>query len=129
MLAELIASGIAIGAIYGLVAMGFAFVYKATGLVNFAQGEMTMLVAYIAWTIATSISANPFIVAAGAIAAAVLIGLLIERIIMRPMLGEPIFSSVLVTVALAVILRSSITLIWDAYPHGFDLEGGKSIVR
>lgn len=129
MLAELIASGIAIGAIYGLVAMGFAVIYKATGLVNFAQGEMTMMVAYFAWTIATTVTGNPLVVALGSIAAAVLLGLLIERLIMRPMLGEPVFASVLVTVALAVILRSSITLIWDAYPHGLDLGSGRSIVR
>jgi branched-chain amino acid transport system permease protein len=129
MLAELIASGIAIGAIYGLVAMGFAVIYKATGLVNFAQGEMTMMVAYFAWTIATTVTGNPLVVALGSIVAAVLLGLLIERLIMRPMLGEPVFASVLVTVALAVILRSSITLIWDAYPHGLDLGSGRSIVR
>lgn len=129
MLAELIASGIAIGAIYGLVAMGFAVIYKATGLVNFAQGEMTMMVAYFAWTIAATVTGNPLVVALGSIVAAVLLGLLIERLIMRPMLGEPVFASVLVTVALAVILRSSITLIWDAYPHGLDLGSGRSIVR
>lgn len=129
MLAELIASGMAIGAVYGLVAMGFAVIYKATGLVNFAQGEMTMMVAYFAWTIATTVTGNPLVVALGSIIAAVLLGLLIERLIMRPMLGEPVFASVLVTVALAVILRSSITLIWDAYPHGLDLGSGRSIVR
>lgn len=129
MLAELIASGVAIGAIYGLVAMGFAVIYKSTGLVNFAQGEMTMVVAYFAWTIATSVTGNPFIVAFGSIIGALLLGLLIERLIMRPMLGEAMFASVLVTVALAVILRSSITLIWDAYPHGLDLGSGRSIVR
>jgi branched-chain amino acid transport system permease protein len=58
--------------------------------VNFAQGEMSMVVAYLAWTIATSVSGNPFIVAAGAMLGAVVLGLLIERIIMRPMLGEQI---------------------------------------
>ena len=129
LLAELLASGIAIGAIYGLVGMGFAIIYKATGLVNFAQGEMTMIVAYIAWTIATTLSGNIFIVTLGSIAAAVLLGLAIERIIMRPMLGEPIFASVLVTVALAVILRSLITLIWDAYPHALDLGVGRGVIR
>jgi branched-chain amino acid transport system permease protein len=63
LLGELIASGIAVGAIYGLIGMGFAVIYKATGLVNFAQGEMTMIVAYIAWTISTVVSGNVFVVA------------------------------------------------------------------
>jgi branched-chain amino acid transport system permease protein len=126
---DLIASGLAIGAIYGLIAMGFAVIYKATGLVNFAQGEMTMIVTYIAWTIATTVTGNVFVVVAGAIVAAVVLGMLIERFIMRPMLGEPIFSSVLVTVGLAVILRSCITLIWDAYPHALDIGMGRGVVR
>jgi branched-chain amino acid transport system permease protein len=50
-LIQLLISGLAIGAIYGLIAMGFAVIYKSTGLVNFAQGEMTMITAYVAWTI------------------------------------------------------------------------------
>ena len=70
-LIQLLISGLAIGAIYGLIAMGFAVIYKSTGLVNFAQGEMTMITAYIAWTISTTVSGNVFVVALGAILAAV----------------------------------------------------------
>jgi branched-chain amino acid transport system permease protein len=125
---QLMISGLAIGAIYGLIAMGFAVIYKSTGLVNFAQGEMTMITAYIAWTISTTVSGNVFVVALGAIAAAVLLGLIIERVVMRPMLGEPVFATVMVTIGLAVILRSSINFIWDAYPHGLDVGFGR-IVR
>lgn len=127
--ADLFASGVAIGAIYGLIAMGFAVIYKSTGLVNFAQGEMSMITAYVAWTISTTLTGNPFVVIAGAIVFAMLFGLLIERFVTRPMLGEPIFSTVLVTVALAVILRSLITLIWDAYPHALNLGVGRDVVQ
>lgn len=122
-------SGIAVGAIYGLVAMGFALIYKATGMVNFAQGEMTMLIAYIAWSIADVVPGNPWLVAGGALLAAALLGLMIERLVMRPMLGEPVFATVMVTIGLAVILRSSILLIWDAYPHGLDIGVGREIVQ
>ena len=107
-LIQLLISGLAIGAIYGLIAMGFAVIYKSTGLVNFAQGEMTMITAYIAWTISTTVSGNVFVVALGAVLAAVVLGLVIERVVMRPMLGEPVFATVMVTIGLAVILRSSI---------------------
>ena len=55
-LIELLISGLSIGAIYGLIAMGFAIIYKSTGLVNFAQGEIAMIVAYVAWTIASHVS-------------------------------------------------------------------------
>ena len=126
---QLLISGLAIGAIYGLIAMGFAVIYKSTGLVNFAQGEMTMITAYIAWTISTTVSGNVFVVALGAILAAVVLGLVIERVVMRPMLGEPVFATVMVTIGLAVILRSSINFIWDAYPHGLDVGFGRTIVR
>src|SRR5229473_2430086 len=102
-LIQLLISGLAIGAIYGLIAMGFAVIYKSTGLVNFAQGEMTMIVAYVAWTISTTLSGNVFIVAFGAILAAIVLGLVIERAVMRPMLGEPVFATVMVTIGLAVI--------------------------
>ena len=129
LLGDFLLSGLAVGAIYGLVAMGFAVIYKATGLVNFAQGEMTMLCAYFAWTVATTFSGNPFVVALAALVFAILLGLVIERVVMRPMLGEPLFSSVLVTVGLAVILRSAVTLVWDAYPHALDIGVGRGIVR
>ena len=66
-LIQLLISGLAIGAIYGLIAMGFAVIYKSTGLVNFAQGEMTIITAYIAWTISTTVSGNVFVVALCAI--------------------------------------------------------------
>lgn len=127
--ADLVASGVAIGAIYGLIAMGFAVIYKATGLANFAQGEMSMITAYIAWTISTTLSGNVFVVVAGSIIVAILLGLAIERIIMRPMLGEPIFSTVLVTIGVAVVLRSLITLVWDAYPHALNLGVGRDVVN
>lgn len=129
LLGELVVSGIAVGALYGLVGMGFAVIYKATGLVNFAQGEMTMLVTYIAWTIATTISGNVVVVVVGSLLSAVLLGLAIERLIMRPMLGETIFANVMVTVALAVVMRSLVTLVWDAYPHALGLSVGKGIVH
>ena len=67
--------------------------------------------------------------AAGAIAAAIVLGLVIERIIMRPMLGEPVFATVMVTIALAVILRSAINFIWDAYPHALEIGVGRDVVR
>lgn len=122
-------SGIAIGAIYGMVAMGFALIYKATGLVNFAQGEMCMITAYVAWIIASAAPGNPWLVVGGALVAAVVMGLAIERLVMRPMLGEPVFATVMVTIGLAVILRSAALLIWDPYPHRLDIGVGREIIQ
>ena len=85
----LIASGLVSGAAYGMIAMGFAVIYKATGVVNFAQGELVMLTAYIAFSIASSLNLQFFALMAVTIPTAMLIGLLLERIFIRPMLGEP----------------------------------------
>jgi branched-chain amino acid transport system permease protein len=126
---ELVISGLVIGAIYGLIAMAFSVIYKATGLVNFAQGEVGMLIAYLSWSFSTSFGTNGFGVIAVAIVAGIAIGLLIERLVMRPMLGEPVFSAVLVTIGLAVVLRSLVQLIWGASPHKFEVDAADAVMR
>jgi branched-chain amino acid transport system permease protein len=115
----LVSTGLVSGAAYGLIAMGFALIYKATGVVNFAQGELVMLTAYISFSISTSfdLSFGPLILVA--IPISMLIGLLLERIFIRPMLGEPIFAIVMVTVGLAVILRGVTIMIWGPDPYNF----------
>jgi branched-chain amino acid transport system permease protein len=125
---ELVVSGLAVGAIYGLVAMGFAVIYKATGIVNFAQGEMGMLSAYTTWSLATLLGTGSLATVLLAVVVGAALGLLCERLIMRPMLGEPVLSVVLVTVGLAVVLRSVVTIVWGASPHKFEVAGADQIV-
>lgn len=127
-LAELLASGLAVGAVYGLIAMSFAIIYKSTGLLNFAQGEMGMIIAYVAWSISTSVDGNPFVVAIGSIGFAVLFALAVERIVIRPMMSEPILSQIMVTIGLSVIFRSAIILIWDGLPHNMAVASGNQLV-
>ncbi len=125
---ELVVSGLAVGAIYGLVAMSFAVIYKATGIVNFSQGEMGMLSAYTTWSLAVTFGTGGIATVFIAIVVGALLGLICERLIMRPMLGEPVLSVVLVTVGLAVVLRSIVTIIWGASPHKFEVAGADTIV-
>jgi branched-chain amino acid transport system permease protein len=127
-LIQLIVSGLAVGAIYGLVAMGFAVIYKATGIVNFAQGEVGMLTAYTTWSLSLMLGTGGVVTVFIAIVVGALLGLICERLIMRPMLGEPVLSVVLVTVGLAVVLRSIVTIIWGASPHKFEVAGADTIV-
>ena len=127
-LIELVVSGLAIGAIYGLVAMSFAVIYKATGIVNFAQGELGMLTAYISWSIAVALGTGSLLTIVIAVGVGVLLGLVCERLVMRPMLGEPVLSVVLVTVGLAVVLRSLVSLFWGASPHKFEMAGADTVV-
>ncbi len=109
-------SGLAIGVIYGLIGMGYALIFKATSVVNFAHGEVMMLISYMAFSIASS-WALPFwgLLSASVVLSAV-VGLVIERLFIRPMLGQEVFSTVMVTMGLAVMIRAVVVMIWGADP-------------
>lgn len=125
----LVSTGLVSGAAYGLIAMGFALIYKSTGVVNFAQGELVMLTAYLSYSLASvlDLSFFPLLLATAVVAAAV--GLLIERVVIRPMLGEPAFSIVMATVGLAVILRGVVVLVWGSEPLNFPVGPATTVVK
>lgn len=127
-LLALLGSGVAIGAIYGLAAMGFAVVYKATGVINFAHGEMIMLVTYLAFTLSNHAPLPLWILLPAIAVTSLVVGLLLEWVFIRPMIGEPPFSTVMLTIGLAVLLRSLVVLIWGAEPHPFNLGGEESVI-
>jgi branched-chain amino acid transport system permease protein len=112
-----LAQGLAQGSIYALVALGFVLVFKATRAVNFAQGAIALVTAWffslvlIDWAIPGRwIDANRyvewFLSLAIAIAIAVILGLVIERLIIRPMIGEPLFAIAVITLGLEALLRT-----------------------
>jgi branched-chain amino acid transport system permease protein len=115
----LISTGLVSGAAYGLIAMGFALIFKSTGVVNFAQGELVMLTAYISYSLSTAFSLSFLPLMLLTIPISMVLGLVLERIFIRPMLGEPIFAIVMVTVGLAVILRGITIMIWGPDPFNF----------
>lgn len=119
----LLTTGLIAGASYGLIAIGFSLIYKATGVVNFAQGEMVMLTAYISYSLWMTFDLSFVPLMLATIPIAMVLGLLIERIFIRPMLGEPVFSIVMVTVGLAVILRGVTIMIWgpNAFPFSANI--------
>jgi branched-chain amino acid transport system permease protein len=125
----LVATGLVTGAGYGLIAIGFALIYKATGVVNFAQGEIAMLTAYVAYSIsgALGLSFIPLLIVTVPIA--MLIGLALERLFIRPMLGEPAFAIVMVTIGLAVILRGVTIMIWGPDPLDFPAGLSRQVVN
>lgn len=113
----LISTGLVIGASYGLVAMGFALIYKATGVVNFAHGELVMVTAYIAFTLTQVFGLSFIPLMLVVIPISMALGLFLERVFIRPMLGEPVFAIVMVTIGLAVILRGLTIMIWGPDTH------------
>jgi branched-chain amino acid transport system permease protein len=105
-LLELLISGIAVGSLYALIALGFVLIYKATGVINFAQGEVMMVAAFIGFHLTTryGLSFVPAFIMTLVVVA--LLGVMTERLLLRPMLGEPVFSVVMITIGLSIFLRS-----------------------
>ena len=102
---SLLVSGLSIGMMYSLIALGFVLVYKATDAINFAQGEFVMLAGFIAAGVA-AINGAPILAAIlAAVAVMVLFSFALERIVLRPLLGRPIVAVIMATIGLGAILR------------------------
>jgi branched-chain amino acid transport system permease protein len=111
---QLCFAGLALGTRYALVALGFVIIYRATGVINFAQGGLLLIGAYLAY--AFNRTGMPFVFAVLlAIAASAILGALTERIVLRKMVGQPVFAVVMVTIGLLFIADQVVTSIW-----GFD---------
>jgi branched-chain amino acid transport system permease protein len=105
-------SGLALGCVYGLIALGFVLIYKATEVINFAQGDLMMLGGFVAYTFIVTLGMNYWLGALCAVLAMGLVGMFIERFVVRPILGYPAFSIVMATIGLGFLLRSLAGMIW-----------------
>jgi len=108
---QLVISGVALGCIYGLIALGFVLIYKATETVNFAQGELMMLGAFCGLAGSTLLGFPFWVSVLGTLAAMAVIGVLTERLVIRPILGQPAFSIVMLTIGIGYVARGAITMI------------------
>ena len=108
---QLVISGVALGCIYGLIALGFVLIYKATETVNFAQGELMMLGAFCGLAGATLLGFPFWVSVLATLAAMAVIGVLTERLVIRPILGQPAFSIVMLTIGIGYVARGAITMI------------------
>jgi len=116
---QLIVSGIAAGGVYALIALGFVLIYKATSVINFATGEFMMLGAYICLTLLTYLKIPFAVVFIFTLVFAFLLGVVIERLILRPLIGEPIISVIMVTIGLSGIMKGLAHIIWTADYRSF----------
>ena len=135
MLAQVLFSGLALGSIYGLVALGFAVVFKATDVFNFAQGMFVVCGAFFAVT-AITILQLPFVLAVIAvIAAAALLGVVIHILLIQPLSGQPMLAVIMLTIALSIVLRALVEIFYGPQartlatplPSGIFLIGGVRI--
>jgi branched-chain amino acid transport system permease protein len=124
---QLVVNGFVVGSIYALVALGFVVIYKSSSILNFAQGEFLMLGAYVCLAIMTGSAPVPFWAAfLLTLCFSVALGLLLERVALRPMIGEPVISVIMLTLGLSAILKAVVQGIWGTdtrpFPQVFPSE-------
>lgn len=106
LLAQLLIYGLVVGTLYGVVAMSFVLIYKATQVVNFAQGELLLVGAWVCWALLTKYQVPFWIGMPITLVFMFIFGVLIQIIILRPMIGEPIISVIMVTIALSTVFQA-----------------------
>lgn len=118
-LIQILVIGVAVGAVYGVVALGFVLIYKATGVLNIAQGQLVLAGAYMCYGFAGQLGLPFWLAAIMTMGASLLLGLVIERIFLRPMIGQPLLAVVMLTIGLAAILDGVVQFIWGPYDHAY----------
>jgi branched-chain amino acid transport system permease protein len=128
---QVLISGISQGCIYGLIALGFVLIYKATETVNFAQGELMMLGAFLGLTATAGMGLSYWAAIPVALIGMALVGLLIERATLRPILGQPAFAVVIVTIGLGYVARGAVTMVpfWGTETHTLPAPFRDKIIR
>ncbi|XQF92399.1 branched-chain amino acid ABC transporter permease [Pseudoalteromonas espejiana] len=126
LLIQLIINGLIVGLLYGVVGMCFVLVYKSTQIVNFAQGEFLLVGAWVCWSVLIYLEL-PFIVGfLLTMAFMAAFGILIQMIVLRPMIGEPIISVIMVTIGLSIFFQALMKWIFgvsaQSYPQVFDAQ-------
>lgn len=105
-------AGLSLGSIYALICLGFVVIYRATGVVNFAQGGLVTLGAFVAHQLVQD-SGVPFLVGVPlAMALVAGFGLLLERFVLRPMVGQPVFAIILITLGVLFVIEQFCAVVW-----------------
>jgi branched-chain amino acid transport system permease protein len=111
---QLVLNGLAVGCIYGLVALGFVLIYKTTELVNFAQGDFMMLGAFTCYMFVVWYGVGYWPAFALAIGAVALFGAVLDATVLRRVIGQPQFAVVMLTIGLAATFRSFASITWGS---------------
>src|SRR6185503_10306602 len=109
---QLLVGGIAQGCVYGLIALGFVLIYKATEMVNFAQGDLMMLGTFVAFSCIGTWGMNYWAGLAAAALAMAAFGYLLDAVVLRRIIGQPQFAVVILTISLGFLFRSAAGFIW-----------------
>jgi branched-chain amino acid transport system permease protein len=125
-LMQLMINGLVVGSIYALVATGFVIIFKSSSALNLAQGEFLMVGAYICLHLMAAYHVHFILALAGTMIFTALLGVLIERVVLRPLLGSPVISVIMVTLGLASVLKATLQIVFGTdtipFPEIFPTE-------
>jgi branched-chain amino acid transport system permease protein len=116
---QLTVTGLSNGAILALAALGFVLIYKSSSVINFAQGQFLLIGAYVVWALTVEAELHWAIAVLGAVLVAIALGIVVERLILRPLVGQPNISVIMVTIGLAQVLGALVLIIWGTTPRAF----------
>mgnify|MGYP001297343053 CR=1 FL=1 len=109
---QMLVTGIVVGSIYGLVALGFVLIYRSSDVLNLANGEFVVIGAYVCLSIMTA-SNMPFIPALGVtLIISVLLGFIVERLVVRPLQNAPVISIIMATIGLSSLMAGLVHMVW-----------------
>lgn len=109
---QFLVQGLALGAVYALVALGFVIIYKSTEVINFAQGELMLLGTYLVFAFKNQMGLGFYVAVALAVVGMAVFGLGVERTILRPMVGKPVYAVIMITIGLSIVIRQGVQGIW-----------------
>jgi branched-chain amino acid transport system permease protein len=107
-----VANTIVVASLYALLGAGYVLIYRATRVLNLAQGEFLVLGGYLLFALATAVGGAPLVTIPAALVLSGLSGFVVYLVLMRPMAGQPVFAAVLVTVSLGILLRAAIVMLF-----------------
>ena len=119
LLIQLLVNGVIIGTLYGVVAMCFVLIYKSTQIVNFAQGEFLLIGAWVCWWLLTSMQIPFWLGFPLTLVFMMVFGVLLQMIVLRPMIGEPIISVIMVTIGLSIFFQAMMKWIFGVFAKPF----------
>jgi len=109
---QLVITGLALGMVYALIAIGFVIILKCSEAFNIAQGHFVMIGGYLGFTFLVTFGLPIWASFVAAIVVAIIMGLLLERLALRPLVGQPVLAVVMMTIALSTVLDGVVTLVW-----------------
>lgn len=116
---QLTLTGLTNGAILALAALGFVLIYKSSDVINFAQGEFLLVGAYVTFSLIAQYGLAWPLGMILTLVVSVAVGVVVERLVLRPLIGEPIISVIMVTIGLSSLLRAIVNTIWGTLPRAF----------